>query len=407
MPVRLCLFCPTPLDPKTRLEHPVLNRIGGRLRSRELICDSCNHGLGAAIDSPLADQFKTLCHALWVRSGTGDEPPTLRGVQSELGLLDIGPAGAHKSEIKWPQPEPAPDGKGYTLKLDARNTDHMVEQLVHSARRIGITTFEQFKARWRPPEQMYADKTPIPPLNLPLGVGDPEHLRSIAKSAIEILAVHDADAARSAELDAVRRFITRGEGDRVAWLFTDGPALPFSDEELGAFPHVVSVWAETGSPMFARVTLFGYFHFLVVLADSWSGGPLAISHAVDPLAERQHGIRPFTVKPSTPALADVPTERPDPRVFDERCYHPFVLKAQPIGRKRNIDWLVRQRIEQVTSSWPEGTVIGDAEIEQLTNAAMEVYRSANKIPQRVPIDADDLLRRVSEAFDQLNAGGSK
>ena len=46
------------------VEHIIPNAIGGKLKSKELICKKCNSKLGYSMDNELAEQLEFFCNFL-------------------------------------------------------------------------------------------------------------------------------------------------------------------------------------------------------------------------------------------------------------------------------------------------------------------------------------------------------
>jgi hypothetical protein len=399
----ICLFCPTPLGDKTRLEHPVLKRIGGRLKRRDLICDKCNEDITAAADTPLAEALTFPCFSLCVRSGDGDDPPTLRRLETEHGVMDLAPDSAVKTKVTYSAPELNAAGI-MTGTIDARSIDEVAEQIAHLARRLNVKTLEEFDARLRLPDQIFLDKTPFSqPINTSFNIGGTQHWRSMAKTAIEILALHDREAAQSVDLEGARRFVRHGEGpDRGILQLNPGPSVPFTLEELGQFAHVISVWADPGSPMVAHVTLFGFFHFGILLAEGWDGAAIAVSHAVDPLAERHFGLRQFATRPSRPNIAHFSPVPLDVEVWRDRQLIPFMTAAHAVGKRRTIEWTVRKRAKAIIGDQPLDAPVSDEHAAQLEGLVVDIALTAQKIPQREPLDRNDVIRKARDAFVRLS-----
>lgn len=53
-------------------EHILLNAVGGRLKSKSLLCKKCNSEFGSNCDSKLADQFLFLTSHLQIKKHRGD-----------------------------------------------------------------------------------------------------------------------------------------------------------------------------------------------------------------------------------------------------------------------------------------------------------------------------------------------
>jgi len=395
-----CLFCATVLGPTTRAEHPILDSIGGRFSSPALICDRCNELLGAEIDGPLAEALAPLRYTLCVRSGSRDPPPTLRKVPSQYGLVDVTPGKARRSKIKWPTIVAEGDNRR-SFEIQARTLDEAASQIAHTARRLGIKTKEGLLGTLHLPTDLRHQVMPFTePLQLQAGIGDPEHFRSIMKSALEVFALAMPVDARGAAFAAARDYVLCGAPEALFnWTLEGIPALPFSADELGEFSHVVTAWAQPGASVAGHVTIFGHLHFVVRLADGWSGDALAVSLAVDPIAGRDRGLRTHSVVPPPLDLDLFAKPMPGDAVHTDRVIA-FMNKVRTVGYWRQVDTRLRDVISEVTAAWVPGTILGDEHFAQLANATVDMLQTA-KFGKSEPIDVDDFLRRVVEVFEQL------
>ena len=75
------------------LEHILLNSIGGRLKSRELICRDCNSAFGYEIDDILAEQLKIFANQLNISRDDGEEPPHIYGATEGGQKVSFDPGG--------------------------------------------------------------------------------------------------------------------------------------------------------------------------------------------------------------------------------------------------------------------------------------------------------------------------
>jgi hypothetical protein len=132
-----CLFCPVELDETTKPEHILLNALGGRKKTTDAICSTCNNKFGGTIDDVLTSQVKELRNLLQLESGKGDAAPTLKKVQ----------AGEHKVNIKGDGSlelvatpftiERLEDGR-WTVQIRARSEEHLAEIVPHLAAALQV-----------------------------------------------------------------------------------------------------------------------------------------------------------------------------------------------------------------------------------------------------------------------------
>ena len=73
-----CYVCDTEITTiNSTEEHIIINAIGGRLKSRKLICVKCNTELGETIDAVLAKQLNSLANMLMINRERGEPQPIM------------------------------------------------------------------------------------------------------------------------------------------------------------------------------------------------------------------------------------------------------------------------------------------------------------------------------------------
>jgi|GEM_PF-2991080 len=70
-----CLFCAKPLNHATPPEHILLDCLGGRKKSKRVICGACNRLLGGSIDAALARAVEPFRSAHALPSGSRNRAP--------------------------------------------------------------------------------------------------------------------------------------------------------------------------------------------------------------------------------------------------------------------------------------------------------------------------------------------
>ena len=87
-----CYMCTVAIDDNNRSsEHIILNSMGGRLKSTNLLCEGCNSTLGDGIDAELSRQFEFLSGYLQIKRDRGTIPIIKGGKTkggTEIHLVD-------------------------------------------------------------------------------------------------------------------------------------------------------------------------------------------------------------------------------------------------------------------------------------------------------------------------------
>src|SRR5690348_12113276 len=91
----ICYVCNTYLTQENETEeHIILNAIGGKLKSKKLICKGCNSKFGSNIDDKLAQQLNTVSNLLNVKRDRG-KPQNVKGKYQNKEII-IEPGGRMK-----------------------------------------------------------------------------------------------------------------------------------------------------------------------------------------------------------------------------------------------------------------------------------------------------------------------
>jgi hypothetical protein len=105
-----CIFCGALLGAKTKLEHILINALGGRNPTPTVDCSPCNERFGCTIDKALADSVALLRNMLVMESGSGKPPPALRRVKAGNDVINFNNDGGLESVQKPFTVTPNPDG---------------------------------------------------------------------------------------------------------------------------------------------------------------------------------------------------------------------------------------------------------------------------------------------------------
>lgn len=125
-----CYLCNTSLiGQNISDEHILLNALGGRLKSKKLICRSCNSGHGNGCDAALAKQLSPLAILLDVKRDRGKNPNLSAKTLDEMQDLIVYP-GAIGAEFKPCKPiETRIDEHTINLKISAPSIEVAKQQL--------------------------------------------------------------------------------------------------------------------------------------------------------------------------------------------------------------------------------------------------------------------------------------
>lgn len=276
-----CYRCNTTIaDDNSSLEHILPNALGGRLKSRALLCKLCNSECGDTIDAALINQLMPLANALNIERERGEVPPvrvTLasgeqmrRDADGNMWPYDARPVvtendGCAEFSIAGPSiKQTRKHVEGLKRKYPKLDVDAVMATARETTTPVNTgTTFE------------------FPPL------GGADAFRAVVKIAVGYYLL------RGGSPDRIREAISTVVTDalppvsRVGLLYAIDP-IPARDNAV--VTHVIALVTREDGRLQAYVELFSAFRFVVNLADTYSGPAIHTVYCYDVLARREVGI---------------------------------------------------------------------------------------------------------------------
>lgn len=282
---KTCIFCDAELTAITKPEHILLNGLGGRKSSRNLICDEHNGGFGSTIDKALLDQVPVIRNMLQLESGQGKPPPMLRGVEAGKEVFNIRNDGSFQQVERPFNITKREDGE-FILNISGRSWEHIVELIPDIAAALKTTEDEvrhMLKASsaesvWKRPDAIRYDVL----------LGGTEALRSMAKACLELWAtVAGKDEVKSSAFSAARQFILSGDAeflrDRTCQDYRHLPCAGTLAAHYGDFFNVIYVQSDASGRVIGHFTLYNMMAWQIVLADNGGQPDRRVGLASNPL----------------------------------------------------------------------------------------------------------------------------
>jgi hypothetical protein len=283
VPADRCIYCGQTLTLTTRPAHIFPEGLGGRLAATTTVCDECNNSF-SDIEGDACVRLATMGAFRGARRGDRRYIKAVVEYQGSRFRVE----NSRMDESAKP-----PRNKGREWPMPARREDQIV------------TCANALRAMRLPPEAMLdgrftlqqdGDVPPVEPEQAEpvedvFNWGDRDTKRLMIKIAIELLAYFDSDAARSSEIDRIRRFARDDEGHDMD--FPAGPDVETSGAGLptveAAWVHGIEIWT-SGRKLNYRLTLFSYIRWVGTLTDGWSGPPLSASYTFDVTAPAEYMV---------------------------------------------------------------------------------------------------------------------
>lgn len=267
-----CIFCDNELRPDTTEEHILHNCLGGRETTAEVICSQHNNGFGGTIDEAFAAPLLPIRNLMQFKSGSGDPPPKLRGLQAGEDKINICPTGKVQlasSPIKF---RDAADGN-----LDATITTEdpavIKKMIAHIANRYGLSVAEVEK---QITSITLTERRASGPVAYKLGVGGPDPLRSMLKSCLVLFARHVGnDVVKGDNFKDARGFVLQGgEQFQLKRIRLDTCELPGAQQirdRFSSFFNLIYVKSNEDGRVLGHFTFYNMLSWRFVLCAR--GGP--------------------------------------------------------------------------------------------------------------------------------------
>jgi HNH endonuclease len=137
----LCIFDDHVLDKKTKPEHVMHDALGGRMKTRRVICSDCNNNFGGGIDKILTEQFAVFRNQLQMKSGSGSAAPMMRKVKAGSQLINVHGDGRLELVAKPFSIKKHSDGR-FDLQVMTNSLEEMGRHVPNIAASLGISEEE-------------------------------------------------------------------------------------------------------------------------------------------------------------------------------------------------------------------------------------------------------------------------
>lgn len=143
-----CALCSEPLLGRVKPEHIWPKSLGGRMTSRNVLCDGCNSVMGSGPDRSLAESVEFIRNLMNFPDAKGKPPPTRRGLRFGGVQIALKPGAMPVASGGMPfLTNNLPDGRHYIeLRISAENAEREIERVIpHLAGALGTTEEEARK----------------------------------------------------------------------------------------------------------------------------------------------------------------------------------------------------------------------------------------------------------------------
>lgn len=272
-----CYYCEELLEESnSSTEHIIPNALGGKLKSKKLLCKKCNSKLGELLDAEITKALRPVMSLLYI--------PREKGVTSNLTNLQTSSGEKYHLE-KGITPVPiAPkiniDEKNNHIRIRARDEkemEHIITQLQKKYPHLDKNSVKDNLTR----TAEFLEE----PLEMQLSIGSPGFMKAILKMAINFYLLNVSRpndiTARIADIKSNNSL----SPDIVRPYYTTQLANNKSEHEVA---HTLFIRGITEAQLlYAYVELFSSFSFIVNLNTSYNGPDIEYQYSFDVLTRSQ------------------------------------------------------------------------------------------------------------------------
>lgn len=268
-------------------EHLFNNSIGGRLKSKKLLCVDCNSTFGSNLDTAVSESFNTLAHMFNIKRERGDIPD-IEAVEVETGeeiLIDRN----GKPKLKKPKVNISTVEKKTQISVTARDLEEAKRILGGMRKKFPgkEDEFDKILENIKPQERSSGE------LKLSMNFGGDDLFRAITKIAINYWVHCGGDR------NIVKRVLPFVQGkifEEVCWHFYPGDdVFQYSDKHV--CHSIVIVGNNKEKIAYGIVDIFSTAQYIVFLSSNYSGRNFRSCYSFDLASLKQihiDGMKSFT-----------------------------------------------------------------------------------------------------------------
>lgn len=257
-------------------EHIILNSIGGRLKSKELLCSTCNSKFGHKADGELSKQLAFITSHLQVKRDNR-EHPTLKGLKTKDGTVYNIVDGSYPVLAK-PQIIEKDENGEVKLTITARNEKELISVINGMKRKHPELDLDSAKKKFELKNE-YLNES----LHHEITIGGELAFQSIAKTAVNYYILTQKDTEHVKHL-----FPYLKDLDKLDIVKHFHPIKPIYKKESNEIIHLIHLYGNRKSrQLYCFIEFFSAFSFFVLLSDSYEGKNISCSYSYDILKSKE------------------------------------------------------------------------------------------------------------------------
>ncbi|RYE59541.1 MAG: HNH endonuclease [Sphingobacteriales bacterium] len=360
--MEICYHCKKALVQENKSkEHIIPNSIGGRLKSDKLLCNKCNSGFGAEIDSALSKSYGDLVALLCLERERG-KTYLIKNLKTRSGEQ------YHLVDGRVPTPvKPKINLTDQQISIVARDVSQLGQVLKGLSKKYPELAKIDLSKLKKSPDRYLSE-----PVSIKFTFGGDEVFRSIAKMALNLYLSRGGNQEETGEILEVISGIRENDNHIHNYLIPQ--ALLGKDKEV---LHLITIKGSAGEQtLTAFVMLFGLNGFIVNLSTNYTGSDFAAGYRYDVLSfQASTEFIPFGYPGKDAFSLDLKT--------NEEAFHLANINAL----KRNLTRLSRTIDAQHTEKG----------ISEITKSALDNASNKNGNPETfTSAMKEDFMQEIAE-----------
>ena len=261
-----CYVCDIKLiQENTTNEHIIINALGGRLKSKNLLCKSCNSIFGEKIDIALANSLKNIVNMLNIKRERGKVQDII-GKNNDLREFIFSANGRIKPR------EALIEDDGNIVRVEGENKKQIANALGKLKSKYSSLKLEKSLDSVIFKDEAFSEKISFDEFDLK----SKEILQAICKCAINFYVHKTSD---SAYIKHLLPYINDKEEKKVVNLHYMDNLYKLNKDELFHILHLVGDSIE--KVLYVYVDYFNFHKFLVILNDNYLGDNIQYTYCYD------------------------------------------------------------------------------------------------------------------------------
>lgn len=351
-----CYICNNEISTKNQsIEHVILNAIGGRIKSKNLICANCNSYFGDDIDAELARQLNNFANLLRIRREKGIPQP-VRGKHSKTGeeyniSINGIPAPAK------PKFEISSIGGNPHVNINARDLKEFRKIITGLKKKYPQIDVEDIVKR------ATVNKEPLDaPLKIDQKFGGEKAFRSILKTAINFFLINGG------ERHFIHHLIPVLKGEKPCkdvWYFYTSEIPALNNFEI--FHRLYLVGNPDEKFLYCYIDFFGGISFIALLNIEYNGVPISINYKYNLSTYTEDKNENFQIDLDKDYLLSYVAQEPDVRIHVQNHIQRLLNIAKHIEHQEKINSIIREAAVDSIAKIIEGKQLDKQTLDKFFN----------------------------------------